>query len=89
QLLNLLIVDIAVLIGVLVSDDVKIIGTALFFFVIFMFIFYAGEAADREERAAGRKGKRKRNHFDNTFLILSCQAMATLRYKRDLERGWI
>jgi len=27
-----------------------------------MFIFYAGEAADREERAAGRKGKRKRNH---------------------------
>jgi hypothetical protein len=36
QLLNLLIVDIAVLIGVLVSDDVKIIGTALFFFVIFV-----------------------------------------------------
>jgi hypothetical protein len=44
----------------------------------------------RIERRELLAEKGKGNETTSTILlILSCQAMATLRYKRDLERGWI
>jgi len=44
---------------------------------------------ERRELLAEKGKGNETTKYDNTFLILSCQAMATLRYKRDLERGWI